>query len=124
MKNIEVYEKQTWQDRITERPGTFREVQNQDGSITHIPDEGEVLEEGSPFSANRMNYIEGGIYKSSIQAKTNKDDITSLAVEVAILKNASLNNITHNIFIVNFTNLDSIELNHGVYDSLGKRLVI
>lgn len=121
---INIYEKQLWQDHIVERPGTFRELQNTDGTITHIPEEGEVLEEGSPFSANRMNHMENGIYNANRQAKTNKDDITSLAVEVAILKNASLNNFTHNIFMVNFATLDSVELAHGVYDSVQKRLVI
>lgn len=120
----DAYKKQIWQDHIVERPGTFREVQNPDGTVTHIAEEGEVLEEGSPFSANRMNHMEDGIYNANRQAKTNKDDITSLAVEVAILKNASLNNFTHNIFMVNFTNLDSIELAHGVYDEAQKRLVI
>lgn len=124
MKNIDVYEKQTWQDHIVERPGTFRELINEDGTVTHIPEEGEVLGEGSPFSANRMNHIEDGIYNISKQAKSNKDDLISLLVEVAILKNASLNNFTHNIFMVNFTNLDNIELAHGVYDEVGKRLVI
>lgn len=120
----DMYEKQLWQDHIVERPGTFREVQNTDGTVTHIPEEGDILEEGSPFSANRMNHMESGIYNASRQAKTNKDDITSLAVEVAILKNASLNNFTHNIFMVNFATLDSVELTNGVYDLEQKRLVI
>lgn len=118
------YEKQIWVDHIVERPGTFREVQNLDGSITHIPDEGNILEEGSPFSANRMNHMEDGIYNVSRQANINKDDITSLIIEVAILKGNALNNIGHNMFIVNFTNLDSVELAHGVYDKVGKRVVI
>ncbi|MGJ0848249.1 hypothetical protein ACR77J_16275 [Tissierella praeacuta] len=120
----DAYEKQIWQDHIVERTGTFREVQNPDGSITHIPDEGEVIQGGSPFSANRMNHMEDGIYNASKQANTNKDDITSLAVEVAILKNASLNNFTHNIFMVNFETLDNVDLTHGVWDKVGKRMVI
>lgn len=118
------YTKLGWNDHIAERPGTFREVQNPDGSITHIPDEGEILQEGTPVSANNLNHMDEGIYKANRQAKTNKDDITSLAVEVAILKNASLNNFTHNIFMVNFATLDSVELIHGVYDEVGKRVVI
>ncbi|MDU5082816.1 hypothetical protein [uncultured Tissierella sp.] len=119
-----IYEKQEWIDHIVERPGTFRETQNADGSITHISEEGNILEEGSPFSANRMNHIEDGIYNVSRQANINKDDITSLMIEVAILKGNALNGIGHNMFIVNFVNLDSVELAHGVYDEVGKRLVI
>ncbi|MCQ4924764.1 hypothetical protein NE686_16795 [Tissierella carlieri] len=119
-----IYEKQEWIDHIVERPGTFREIQNSDGSITHVPEEGNILEEGSPFSANRMNHIEDGIYNVSRQANINKDDITSLIIEVAILKGNALNNIGHNMFIVNFVNLDSVELAHGVYDEVEKRVVI
>lgn len=120
----DAYEKQIWQDHIVERPGTFREVQNPDGTVTHIAEEGEIIQGGSPFSANRMNHMEDGIYNASKQANTNKDDITSLAVEVAILKNASLNNFTHNIFMVNFETLDNVDLTHGVWDKVGKRMVI
>ncbi|MBU5676758.1 hypothetical protein KQI88_10035 [Alkaliphilus sp. MSJ-5] len=124
MSTLNEYIKIKWQDHIVERPGTFREVQNQDGSVTHIPDEGEILQEGTPVNASKLNHMEEGIYQANRQAKINKDDISSLAVEVAILKNAALNNFTHNIFVVNFANLDSIKLAHGVYDEAGKRLVI
>lgn len=124
MRDIKEYEKQIWINHIVEKPGEFIEVELQDGAVLHIPNEGEILQEGSPHSENRMNHMEDGIYNSSRQSKINKDDITSLAVEVAILKNASLNNFTHNIFMVNFTNLDSVELVHGVYDEVGKRVVI
>lgn len=124
MRDIKEYEKQIWVDHITERPGAYKEVPLPDGSILHVPDEGKILEEGSPHSQGRMNHMENGIYNASRQGRINKDDITSLAVEVAILKNASLNNFTNNIFIVNFANLDSVELTHGIYDMAQKRLVI
>lgn len=124
MTDFQVYEKQFWQDHIVERPGTFKEIANPDGSITHVPDEGEILQEGSPFSANRMNHIEEGIYLTSVQAKANRDDIIALAVQVAILKEATLNNFTHNIFVVDFGSLDSVELQNGVWDETGKRVVI
>jgi hypothetical protein len=118
------YEKQEWVDHIVERPGTFREVQNSDGSITHIPEEGNILEEGSPFSANRMNHIENGIYNASRQAQINKDDIINHAVRLAVLEGNAMNGIGHNMFIVNFATLDSVEVVNGVYDEAGKRLVI
>src|SRR5690554_3210248 len=96
------YVKLKWKDHIVERPGTFREVQNPDGTLTHIPEEGEILEEGSPFSANRMNHMEDGIYNASRQAKANKDDIINHAVRLAVLEGNAMNNIGHNMFIVNF----------------------
>ena len=118
------YEKIGWKDHISERPGTFREIQNPDGTVTHIPEEGEILQEGTPVSANNLNHMDEGIYNANRQAKTNKEDMTSLAIEVAILKEAALNNFTHNIFVVNFATLDSVDLQHGVWDMQGKRVVI
>ncbi|MSU03203.1 inorganic polyphosphate kinase [Tissierella pigra] len=118
------YERIFFKDDISEYPNRVRLTDLGDGTFKIVPEKGEIFEHGTPHSANTMNHLDEGIYKSSLQAKTNKDDITSLAVEVAILKNASLNNITHNIFIVNFANMDSIELVNGVYDETQKRLVI
>lgn len=119
-----IYEKVGWVDHTTEKPGVYREVPLPDGSILHVPDEGEILDEGTPMNARTFGHMDEGIYQASKRGKKNTDDITSLAVEVAILKNASLNNFTHNIFIVNFANLDSVELAHGVYDEAQKRVVI
>lgn len=48
----------------------------------------------------------------------------SLATEIAILKNASLNNLTNNIFFEDFKDLTSINLKNGCYDVVNKRLVI
>lgn len=48
----------------------------------------------------------------------------SLAAEVSILKNASLNNLTNNIFFEDFKDLSSINLKNGCYDSVNKKLVI
>ena len=122
--DLQEFQKLNWKDHISERPGTFKEVLNSDGTVTHIPEEGEVLQEGTPVSANNLNHMDEGIYKANKQAKINKDDITSLAVEVAILKNAALNNFTHNIFVVNLDTLNSIDLMHGVWDPIGKRVVV
>lgn len=122
--HVSIYEKVGFIDHTTERPGVYKEVILNDGSILHVPDEGEILEEGTPVNARTLGHMDDGIYKNSLQTKINKDNIISLSVEVAILKNASLNNITHNIFIVNFDTIDSVKLMHGVYDEKQKRLVI
>ncbi|MFJ7933718.1 hypothetical protein [Sporosarcina sp. NPDC096371] len=50
-----------WKNREVERPRTFREQNNPDGSITLIPAEGDVIEAGTPIIADNMNKIELGI---------------------------------------------------------------
>ncbi|NLU09453.1 MAG: hypothetical protein GXW90_00635 [Tepidanaerobacter acetatoxydans] len=56
--------------------------------------------------------------------KKNADDILMLGVEVAILKNAALNNFTSNIFVVNFDDITEDEVVEGIWDKAGKRLAI
>ena len=36
------YNRTKWQDHVVERPRTFTEVTNADGSVTHTPAPGEV----------------------------------------------------------------------------------
>lgn len=87
-------------------------------------DTGEVIQEGTPISARVMNNIEEGIYSNTNEIEKNSTDITSLAIEVAILKNASLNNLTNNVFFENFENLESINLENGIYDKINKRIFV
>lgn len=50
-----------WKDRIVERPRTFTEVHNQDGSRTDTPAPGEVQEPGTQISATNLNRMDQGI---------------------------------------------------------------
>lgn len=52
------YAKTNWKDRIVENPRTYDLTNNVDGSIILTPKPGEVIEEGTPISASRMNKIE------------------------------------------------------------------
>ena len=54
-----------WQDHVTEFDNRYREHDNPDGTITHVPDEGEVLQEGTPQNARNFNNIETGIFAAS-----------------------------------------------------------
>lgn len=65
-----------------------------------------------------------GDTRSTENVKKNSDDILNLAIEVSMLKNAALNNFTSNMFIVNFKDLSVEETFEGIWDKLGKRLVI
>lgn len=87
-------------------------------------DTGEVIQQGTPISARNLNNMEDGIEFNNTQTRTNKTDITSLAIEVAILKEASLNNMTNNVFFENFSTLDNIEVLNGIYAEAAKRLYV
>lgn len=57
-----MYKRKYWQDHVTQYENRFREQSNPDGTITHIPEEGEVLQEGTPQNAANFNNLETGIF--------------------------------------------------------------
>lgn len=60
-----MYKKIFWQDHVTEFDNRFREQNNTDGTISHIPVEGEVIQQGTPQNAANFNNMENGIFENS-----------------------------------------------------------
>ena len=60
------YQKTRWRDHIVARPRAFIEVKNDDGSVTHNPSIGEVLQQGTPINAINLNNIETGLLHFSV----------------------------------------------------------
>lgn len=55
-----------WKDHVVERPRTYTEAENADGSKTYTPAPGEVLQQGTPQSATNFNTMEDGLQYLSI----------------------------------------------------------
>jgi hypothetical protein len=78
------YNKNTWKDRVVANPMTFTLQNNPDGTVTLIPAEGEIIEQGTPITANNMNSIEQGIadavpYSGATQGvNLNKQDFSNV----------------------------------------------
>ncbi len=53
-----------WKDEVVEHPYRYRESVNGDGSIEHVPDPGETMQEGTPQSATNFNHMEKGIFEA------------------------------------------------------------
>lgn len=47
-----------WKDHVVERPRTFTEIVNADGSKTLTPAPGTVIQQGTPLSASNFNSSE------------------------------------------------------------------
>ncbi|MEG2514207.1 MAG: hypothetical protein RSA92_02635 [Bacteroidaceae bacterium] len=62
------YNKTRWQDHVTEHQNRYREVENGDGTTTHEPIEGEVLQQGTSQSAKNFNNMEDGIFQATEMA--------------------------------------------------------
>ena len=56
-----MYEPKLWQDHVTEFEDRYTESRNDDGTITHTPVEGEVIQQGTPQNATNFNHMEEGI---------------------------------------------------------------
>lgn len=85
-----------WKDHVVQRPRTYTEVANPDGSKTFTPAPGEVLQPGTPQSATNFNTMDEALQHICIafdevfctmQAELRKAqaDIVALQAEVAAL---------------------------------------
>ena len=63
-----MYRPTRWQDHVSQFPDRFWEKKQADGSVLHIRDEGEILQEGTPQNAPNFNNIESGIVSALEQA--------------------------------------------------------
>lgn len=60
------YKRTKWQDHVVERPKTYTEATNDDGSITLTPAPGEILQQGTPISATNLNNGEEALLHFSV----------------------------------------------------------
>lgn len=85
-----------WKDHVVERPRTYTEVTNQDGSKTFTPAPGQVLQQGTPQSATNFNTMDEALQHINVafdevfcimQAELRKAqaDIVALQAQVAAL---------------------------------------
>lgn len=56
-----MYKKTVWKNRVVEKVRTFTKQDNSDGTITLIPEEGQIIDPGTPVNAANMNNIEDKI---------------------------------------------------------------
>ena len=63
-----MYSQTYWQDHVTEFLDRYKEVTNPDGTVTHTPVEGEILQQGTPQNQTNFNNIENGVQDASIAA--------------------------------------------------------
>lgn len=55
-----------WVDHVVEKPNTYKETANGDGTITHEDASGEVIQQGTPISATNLNKLEEALQHTSI----------------------------------------------------------
>ena len=56
-----MYSWQHWLNHVTEYEDRYKETTNSDGTVTHTPVEGKVIQQGTPQDADNFNHMEDGI---------------------------------------------------------------
>lgn len=100
-----MYEEKLWLDHVTEFEDRYREQTNADGTITHIPVEGEVLQQGTPQNAQNFNHMETGISEAHALA--------GLLVISAIHHNQAMRDTQGEVYYVVLDNSEEYPFNNS-----------
>lgn len=80
------YKRVMWKDHVVERPRTYTEVANSDGSKTLNPSPGEVLQQGTPQSATNFNNGEEALLHYSVAFDMLVTIMGSMAMEIETMR--------------------------------------
>lgn len=100
-----MYEPKLWQDHVTEFEDRYTEDINEDGTITHTPVEGEVIQQGTPQNAANFNHMEDGI--------SNAGELAALMAANAIHQQQSLKDQAGETMFVTLTNTQEYPFNNS-----------
>ena len=92
--------------------------------IDHITDidTAEVIQQGTPINAKRLNHLETGIEAVTGETLRHCTTLAELRAELQVIKDATLNNMTNNVFVLSFDALSSVDLQRGIYDPVIKKI--
>ena len=96
------------------------------GWLDHVEDveTGEVIQEGTPVSQVNMNHMDYGIHENREAAILRAAHIADAQKEIKVLKDATLNNMVNNVFLINFDTVDSVAITSGIYDSVARKIYV
>lgn len=113
-----MYDLTKWQDHVTEYANKYIEMQNTDGTVTHEPVEGKVIQQGTPMDAEHFNNIEKGVFENNalqcwLAQMQRYDEDNKKEKETAVITITNDTAITAGY--VPFTNYGFIDHNHTGY---------
>ena len=94
--------------------------------IDHIKDiiSGKVIQEGTPVSQKNMNHMDEGIFINRQLLIEHDRLIADNQREIKVLKDATLNNMVNNVFLVTFPAVDSVTIASGIYDPAARKIYV
>lgn len=96
------------------------------GWLDHVQDieTGEVIQEGTPVSQVNMNHMDEGIFTNREAVILHEAQITDAQKEIKVLKDATLNNMVNNVFLINFNTVTSVAITSGIYDPVARKIYV
>lgn len=103
---MKTYEKIGWLDRV-------QDIET-----------GEVIQEGTPVSQVNMNHMDEGIFTNREAVILHEAQIADAQKEIKVLKDATLNNMVNNVFLINFNTVTSVAITSGIYDPVARKIYV
>lgn len=100
-----MYEPKQWYDHVTEYEDRYTESRNDDGTITHTPVEGEIIQQGTPQNATNFNHMEAGI--------SNATELAALLAITTIHQQQATADLQGETITVTLTNSQSYPFNNS-----------
>ena len=96
------------------------------GWLDHVVDiiTEEVIQEGTPVSQTNMNHMDDGIWQNRETIILNDSQIADAQREIKVLKDATLNNMVNNVFLINFVSVTSVAIASGIYDPVARKIYV
>ena len=96
------------------------------GWLDHVQDieTGEVIQEGTPVSQVNMNHMDEGIFTNREAVILHEAQIADAQKEIKVLKDATLNNMVNNVFLINFHTVTSVAITSGIYDPVARKIYV
>ena len=96
------------------------------GWLDHVVDvaTNEVIQEGTPLSQTNLGRMDDGIEKVTAETIIHAALIADAQKEIKVLKDATLNNMTQNVFLKNFDTVDSVAITSGIYDPVARKIYV
>ena len=126
-----MYKWKYWLDHVTEFEDRYEETENDDGTVTHTPVEGEVIQQGTPQNAENFNHMEDGIINGgelgallaieAIHTRQMLADLSGETIEVSLTNNQAypFNNSVKTIPLTNQRNHTDYTVTAEILESSG-----
>ena len=96
------------------------------GWLDHVVDiiTEEVIQEGTPVSQTNMNHMDDGIWQNRETIILHDSQIADAQREIKVLKDATLNNMVNNVFLINFVSVTSVAIASGIFDPVARKIYV